>query len=710
MTEDSATYADPLRWLEGPPIADEANLIDQALEHHQAGRLDEAATLYGRVLKAQPDNLPALHMLGIIAYQRGDDARALALLSRVLAQTDGLPEPHYHLGLVLLRKSELDRAAVHFGRALELAPQFAPAWHYLGLVHRRQGRQDEALACFERALENDPKNVRAAYELADALLIGGRIDRAVHVLEKALAACPNDAGLHGRLADAWHAAGKLDRAAAAYRQAVALAPGHVAAWWGLGCAETTRKEHASAAQSFERVIQREPAYGEARHNLGKALFELGQIDAALDSFRTAVALLDQPDLPLGMIATIIPGSPRADHRAVLEARQAWAARCAPSVPGNTTIPPSASSTRRLRVGYVCAFFQDPNWMKPVWGLVNHHDREQFELHLFSDAPASALRHGYTVDARDHFHDVSGLANAQLAGLIREQAIDVLVDLNGYSRLQRLATFALRPAPIQVAWFNMFATSGMSCFDGLIGDHDVFLDGEEAFYSERVVRLPRSYLTFEVTYPVPEVAPPPCLERGSITFGCLAPQYKVTPEVVEAWSTILRGCPRSRLVLKSVALASAANRDFVRQLFERFGIASERLDLDGPAEHFQFLEKYREIDLALDTFPYNGGTTTMEALWQGVPVLTFHGDRWASRISASLLRSAGLSEFVATDRNDYVARAIALAGAAETPARLDQLRRRMRDHLRQSRVCDTLAFAREMEQAYVHITGGEDRHP
>ena len=205
----------------------------------------------------------------------------------------------------------------------------------------------------------------------------------------------------------------------------------------------------------------------------------------------------------------------------------------------------------------------------------------------------------------------------------------MIDLNGYSRPSRLPLFALRPAPVQVAWFNMFATSGLECFDYLLGDQHVIPHTEEGYYTEKVVRVPGSYLTFEVTYPVPDVSPPPCLIGGNLTFGCLAPQYKITTEVVKAWSRILVASPRSRLILKNVVLGKPAARDFVRELFEGFGVPADRVDLEGPAEHFTFLERYQDIDVALDTFPYNGGTTTMEALWQGVPVLTFSGDRWAA---------------------------------------------------------------------------------
>jgi predicted O-linked N-acetylglucosamine transferase (SPINDLY family) len=272
----------------------------------------------------------------------------------------------------------------------------------------------------------------------------------------------------------------------------------------------------------------------------------------------------------------------------------------------------------------------------------------------------------------------------------------------------LGLFALRPAPVQAAWFNMYGTSGLSRFDYLIGDRHVVPPEEDAFYTERIVRVPGSYLTFEVTYPVPEVAPAPCLRRGALTFGCLAPQYKITTQVVEAWSRILRECPGTRLLLKSAVLGRPEAREFVRGLFARYEVPADRLLLEGPAEHYDFLGRYADVDIALDTFPYNGGTTTMEALWQGVPVLTFSGDRWASRTSASLLREAGLPEFVAPDRESYVDRAIALAHDPDTPDPLDRLRRGMRDRLSAAPVCDAARFARDMEEEYLRMARHIDR--
>ena len=214
-------------------------------------------------------------------------------------------------------------------------------------------------------------------------------------------------------------------------------------------------------------------------------------------------------------------------------------------------------SRSLRLGYVSAFFARPNWMKPVWGLIDNHDHDRFEVHVFADGPEPGPELGYHQDPRIQFHNVNGTSNGRLAKFIEKHAIDILVDLNAFSWPARLPLFTLRPAPIQVAWFNLFAPSGLSCFDYLVGDAHVVSIDDEAFYSETVIRVPGSYMTFQVPYLVPALTPPPCLRRAHLTFGCLAPQYKITTQVVESWARILTESPGTRLVLKNFTLGQPA---------------------------------------------------------------------------------------------------------------------------------------------------------
>lgn len=608
--------------------------------------------------------------------------------------------------LECLRSGRSEEAVDLLHALLRVQPNHPRAHHALGLALRARGDLPGAVESLRRAVNLDREATEPVSDLADTLLAAGRAGEAVPLLREALDRFAGKAPLHGLLGDAFHAQGQLADAIGAYQRAVGLDPNLPAAWWGLACAQAEQGETASAAASFARAVELAPDFGMALHNRGKALFELGRIDEALDSFRRAASFLKPNAAPLGMIATIIPGSPLADDRAVQEARRDWAARWptrsqAPLRPDHPGSAPNRQANQRLRVGYVSSFFDRRNWMKPVWGLINHHDRDRFEIHLFSDVPEVRIQAGYQRHPSDRFHDISALDNAAAARRIADAEIDILVDLNGYSKWARLPLFALRPAPLQVIWFGLYAPSGLDCFDYLVLDPIALPPGSpgEAFVNERIVRLATSYLSFEVQYPVPELVPPPCLAKGQITFGCLAPQYKLTPQTIEIWARILHACPECRLILKNTALGSESNRAAVSDAFARQQVSPEQVELQGPAEHFAFLQTYNAVDLTLDTFPYNGGTTTMESLWQGVPVLAFAGERWLSRISASLLHYAGLTKFIAADLNRHVEQAIALAHDPGTPDRLAGLRLGMRDRLRQAPVCDMAAFARQMEQEY-----------
>jgi len=283
-----------------------------------------------------------------------------------------------------------------------------------------------------------------------------------------------------------------------------------------------------------------------------------------------------------------------------------------------------------------------------------------------------------------------------------------VDLSAYSAPERLPLFLQPVAPVTAAWFNLYATSGLPGLDYLIGDGMVLREGDDRFYTERVLRLPLTYLAFAVTYPVPPVAGLPCLAGCPLTFGSLVSQYKITPPVIAAWAEILERTPETRLLLANTALRSIHNRRYLQDRFAERGIAAERLLLEGPAPHGEFLQKYDRIDMALDAFPYNGGTTTTEAIWQGVPVLTFAGDRWASRTSQSLLQQTPLAPFVAGSLREYIEQAVRLALDPATPARLAALRAGMREALSASPSGNVSGLARAMERLFRTMASAASR--
>ena len=723
----------------------ENDLLRQALEHYRAGRITEAAESFERVLNLNPSQTDALYALGVIARQSGNHLAAAEFMRRALAIEPDLPDCHHVLGLALmglrkldeseacflraialrkapgfynslgiLRKEQgrFDEAIAAYQQAIELNPGFADAHYNLGHVYQAKDELAEAAKCFERAANAEPSHVHALAALARVLQLLKRPEESVPHLRKAADLWAGDADLRSELGDALHGLGRFEEAIAEYQKALQLNPKLAQTWFAAGCAESSLEEYVAATACFRKALDIRPGWPEAQHNLGQALFYLGRVDEALELFRQAAASdwLESPPtespraaLPEGMIAVVIPASPKADNQAILEARRTWAERYLPAPrPAERFAHRVRAPGAPLRLGYVGSFFHRHNWMKPVWGLINQHDRGKFEIHLFSDAAASEIQYGYRQHPGDRFHDITQLTNDEVADRIEQCAIELLVDLNGYSKTPRLPLFALRPAPVIVGWFNMYATSGMRCYDYLIGDDVVIPREEEKFYCEKIVRVPGSYLTFEINYPTPEVVSPPCLARQAITFGCLAPQHKISSDVIAAWSRILLEAPGSMLILKNAAVGSSANRKFVHDQFERHNVRPERIRLEGPADHERFLKAYEEMDVALDTFPYNGGTTTTEAIWQGVPVLTFLGDRWVSRISASILRAANLDEFVCADLEGYVSRAVQMARSPDTPRYLGELRRTMRSRLQSSAACDTQGFARNMERLYIEM--------
>ncbi|MGB0034566.1 MAG: tetratricopeptide repeat protein [Candidatus Acidiferrales bacterium] len=539
-------------------------------------------------------------------------------------------------------------------------------------------------------------------ERTTRLLLRGAHAKALPMLREATGLYPGDAAILTRYADALYQAERVGEAKDNYRKALAIDANVFQAWYGCGMAEFSAGAYAGAIDCFRHAVALEPRDLEARSYLGKSLFQMGEIDSAINEFMVVARSKDEVMRreALRQIAVIIPGSPSHGNGPILKARQKWARLEEKSErPRSAGLKSRTEGSRKLRIGYVSSFFHHRNWMKPVWGMINRHDRSAFEIHLFADRGSPSVESGYQADPHDFIHVTTGLSNEKAAAKIFAAGIDVLVDLNGYSAPERLGIFMRKPAPSIVGWFNMFATSGIRAFDYIVGDASVIPPEEERFYCERVLRVSGSYLAFSVLYPVPPVVPPPCLRTGRFTFGCLAPQYKITNEEIAVWTQILVAAPAASVLLKSTCLDEASNRAAVHAKFDAHGIAPERVLLEGSAEHSEFLEAYARVDVALDTFPYNGGTTTAEAIWQGVPVLAFNGDRWVGRISRSILVAAGLGDWVEASLESYIQRAIRLAQSPATPGQLADLRCGMRERLLASAACDTAALCREMEAHY-----------
>ncbi len=569
----------------------------------------------------------------------------------------------------------------------------------LGVCHSRREDRLRAAGYFEELVDLlTPGFATALASFGYEKYMLGDLEPAALALHRASALLPQDGDVAHQLAKVLHARGQYQEAITHYERASELSKESPQIENDLGAALASQKEFALALTRFDRAAKLNPAASGPVFNKAQALFSLGDTDHALTLFRKAEQQ-GYGKSALTMQAVIIPGCNAVSEEELLATRRRFSQTLLPQTasrrnPGD--IRPAASS--RLRVGYVSAFFLGRNWMKPMWGLINKHDRKKVEVHLFSDEPLSGPPPGYEPDSRDFIHQTGSLDNGAMAQLIRSQEIDILVDLNGYSCVPRLGLYPQRSAPVQLAWAGMFATSGQDSFDALVTDGVVVPPTDERFYSEPIKRLPGTHLAFDVQYEVPPIVAAPARETGRVTFGCLAPLYKLHPESLEAFSKILKRTPGSRLLLRNRGLGKSQNRNWILQQFEKLGISSSQLLLLAGAEHYDFLETYSQIDIALDTFPYNGGTTTMESLWQGVPLLTFRGRRLIERQSTTLLLAAGCSDFVAKDKEEFIERACAMAEEAASSEFSDR-RMTARERLAGSLACDTTGLCRSMEKIY-----------
>ena len=714
----------------GVPAVNVPFMIQQAVRYHQAGQLPQAEALYRQVLQLDPDNTDALHLLGVAAHQSGRSDIAVDYISKAIARNRRVADFHNNLGLALQALGRLGEAAASYREALKLRPDFAEVRNNLGNTLRDQGRMDEAVTCYREALRLKPGYAEAHYNLGTALQAQGALDEAVAsyrqalrfnpayakahnnlgtalqargALDEAVAAYrealrsnPGNAEAHNNLGTALQAQGVLDEAAASYREALRLNPGNAEAHKNLGGVLQSQGRLSEAIACYRQAIALKPDYHEARNNLAIALDFCGQRDEAIEAYRELMNLRPDYATAHSNYLMCIHYSPSYSQEALFREALAWGERHAP--PELRMIPPAnvPDPERQLRIGYVSADFRTHPVGYFIEAVLGAHDKSQVEVFCYAN---QRLNDDITERLRqfaDQWRDISSLSDDEAANLVRRDGIDILIDLSGHTGHHRLQLFARKPAPVQATWMGYYATTGVRAMDYIIADRFVLPPEEERFFVEKPARLPYSYLCFTPPQLDIEVSSLPALAAGVVTFGCFNGIVKITPEVVRLWAEILRAVPNSRLFLKTMALGASTVRDRYQEMFAERGISPDRLMFSGGSSRAELLAAYNQVDIGLDPFPFNGGTTTVEALWMGVPVISLKGDRFAGHVSESILAATGLAEWVAESEEAYVAKA---AGWAADLPKLAELRKTLRQRLLSSPLCDGKGFTRGLEAAY-----------
>ena len=662
-----------------------------------SGELAQAASSCELAIGIQPASAEAWNLRGLIAARQGESGPAIAHFRAALKYAPRSPVIHNNLGAAYMETQALDQALACFRTAVECHPGYAVAHKNLGQVYHERGELDAAAKCFNEALVQNPQYAPAHSSWANMLYAQGDLPVAATHYQQALA-LQDDPDTRMRLANTLDGMGHHQRASELYLQVAAAQPDYPGVQNNLGQTlfELGRTDEAIAC--FRKAIAQFPENPIAHNSLGNAFSKLGMPGKAIECFRAALAI--DPDYAnahsnLLLNMNYIVDQQRNIHAEALRFGERQTREYPDVAPEFENI---IDTDRKLRIGYVSADFRNHSVAYFALPLLEAHDRDRFEIFCYANNPRQDDMTERFRSLADRWVNIRGLPDDSVAAQIRRDAVDILVDLSGHTADNRLRVFSRRPAPVTVNWLGYPNTTGLPAMDYRVTDpiaDPVDPDVDER-YSERLVRLPGGFLCYRSDPRSAPVSPPPETERGYTTFGSFNMLAKIGPEVIAAWSEILSAVPGSRLLLKAHSLGSAATNSSLLASFAGHGIDAERIELMGmlpKAEHFRL---YSRIDIALDTFPYNGTTTTCEAMWMGVPVITLSGSCHAGRVGASLLHQVGLTEFIAHDRASYLSQAQALAG---NPELRGLLRSKLRERMLESFLMNPSAFARQMEDAF-----------
>lgn len=635
-------------------------LFAQALSLHQQAFLADAELLYMKILERDPCHVATLQLMGMVAVQTGRNDIAESFLRKAIGLKDSDPTIHFILTGMLLEQDKLEQAMAHCMRALALKPNFAEAYLKLGDIFQRLGKLPESESSCRQALKLKPDYAEAHNNLGNVLNGLGRFDDAVASYSRALEIRPDYAEAHNNLGITLKDLGRSDEAEASHRRALELKPDFAEAHNNLGIVLSDQGRFAEAEASHRRALEIRPDYAEAQSNL---LFCLNY----------------HPDLS---VEEIYRAYQEYDASFGIPLRSTWRTHTNDKTPD-----------RRLRVGYVspdfryhsCRFFLEP--------LLAHHDKTQVEVYAYAELSKKDDMTARYQSYVERWIPTKGMGDEALAERIRSDGIDILVDLAGHTAHNRLLTFARKPAPVSVSWLGYGNTTGLRSIDYYLTDATSVPVGSEGSFAEQPWYIANPPYSYRPTAGMGEVSGLPALRCGHITFGTLTRSVRINPHTIRVWSEILRRVEGSRLVIDSLNFNYPGMQVRLVEGFAEHGVTRERLELGYHSPPWDIL---RGIDISLDCFPHNSGTTLLESLYMGVPYVTLASRPGVGRLGSSILKGVGHPEWIAQSEAEYVDKAVALA--TDLPG-LAALRVGLRSEMEASPLMDEAEFARKVEAAY-----------
>ncbi len=694
-----------------------------------AGRNAEAITAFERSLQFRPDLLESLFGLGLALQATGRREEALQTYQRLVEIHPDFSAGHNNLGNVLFALGRVEEAAAAYRRAVDLQAHYVDAIGNLGSALVGLKRTEEAIAMFRRGLALQPNSplicnnlgnalsglkrydeaidflrralelkgdfAQAAYNLGNALQGRGKYAEAVELFRRAIALDPKMVDAHNNMGNALQLLGDYKAAADAYVAALNCKPDFVVAYNNLGSVLRRAGKLEESIVALRQAIKMQPEFPQAHCNLGNSLKDAGRLDEAIACYRRAVEVNPSDHASHSNLVFAVQYHPDYDSAAILREALRW--NVLHAQPLKNEIKPHENDRtpdRRLRVGYVGSDFREHCQSLFTIPLLSNHNREAFEIFCYAHVSRPDARTERIRSFCDGWQFIVGMTDAEVAEKIREDRIDILVDLTMHMSLGRSLVFARKPAPVQVAWLAYPGTTGLSAMDYRLTDPQLDPPGtHDHDYSEKSIRLPDTFWCYDPLSEEIEIGELPALREGRVTFGCLNNFCKASPLALELWARVLHAVEGSRFILLA---PPGRHRQTVQDFFQGRGIDGDRLEFVEFQARPEYLTVYRRIDVGLDTLPYNGHTTSLDSMWMGVPVVNRIGRTVVARAGWSQLCNLDLKELAAQSDEEFVMIAVDLAGDLQ---RLKELRRSLRQRMKRSPLMDAPKFARGVESAY-----------
>ncbi|TAK91701.1 MAG: tetratricopeptide repeat protein [Burkholderiaceae bacterium] len=657
------------------------------------GHLDEAVTCYRRALEQQPDYVETHNNLGLALHAQRKFDDAIASYRRALALNPQYVEAGNNLGVTLQAQGHLEEAEAAFRRVLEIRPDYADAHNNLGLALRAQEKFPAAIASYHRALELQPEYVEVYNNLGLALQAQGKFVQAVGQYQQALALRPDYLDAHNNLGLTLETQGKPEAALAEYQKALAIKPDSAEAHSNLGNVYLGQGRAFDALGHYRRALELNPDLPQAHNNLGNALKDQGHLDEAIACYQRALELKPDYDGAHSNLLFCLNYHAQMPAEEIFAAYRHWDEVHTAHLPRYTRYDNARDPNKRLRIAYVSPDFRKHSARHCMEPILARHDKTQVEVFAYAEVLIEDEVSARFKQHADHWINTVGMTDVELAERIRADGIDIAVDMAGHTVGNRLRVLARKPTPIQAShWVGYGCTSGVAAIDYFIADAHLCPPGMEHLFAETPLRLP--HLTaYRPAENMGEPGPLPALQNGHITFGALTRSVRINARVIAAWAKILAAVPNSRLMLNSGNFRDPQMQDHLRQQFVALGIAAERLELGFESPPWNVL---RKIDITLDCFPHNSGTTLFESIYMGLPFITLAGRPAVGRIGSSIVAMAGHPEWIVHSEAEYIEKNIALASDIDA---LANLRSTLRAQLQAGPLFDEAGYVRALEAAY-----------